>query len=232
MEAGVTAIGSPAPGAFYDARRGVYYTKPVLRGWLHLLWFVASLVLGPLLVARAHGATRITALTVYAVSVSGLFGISALYHCGNWTAAWRRRLQRLDHAMIFFLIAGTATPAFLLTERGTFGLASVIAMWTLTLAAGGIHLAWMSAPELLVGATFVGLGWAAGLALPEVWIHAGVAPGVLMLAGGLLYTAGALCYHRRRPDPSPSVFGYHEVFHACVCAAAACQYLAIARYIA
>jgi hypothetical protein len=84
--------------------------------------------------------------------------------------------------MIFFLIAGTATPAFLLTGRGTFGLASLIAMWTLTLAAGGIHLAWMSAPELLVGATFVGLGWAAGLALPEVWIHAGLAPGVLMLA--------------------------------------------------
>ena len=147
-----------AADALYDARRGVYYTKPVLRGWLHVLWFEASLVLGPLLVARAHGATRITA--------------------------------------------------------------------------GGIHLAWMSAPELLVGATFVGLGWAAGLALPEVWIHAGVTPGVLMLAGGLLYTAGALCYHRRRPDPSPSVFGYHEVFHACVCAAAACQYLAIARFIA
>jgi hemolysin III len=232
MEADVTAIGSPAAGACYDARRGVYYTKPILRGWLHLLWFVASLVLGPLLVARAHGATRITALTVYAVSVSGLFGISALYHRGNWTAAWRRRLQRLDHAMIFFLIAGTATPAFLLTGRGTFGLASLVAMWTLTLAAAVTHLAWMSAPELLVGATFVGLGWAAGLALPEVWIHAGVAPGVLMLAGGLLYTAGALCYRRRRPDPSPAVFGYHEVFHAYVCAAAACQYLAIARFIA
>jgi hemolysin III len=90
----------------------------------------------------------------------------------------------------------------------------------------------MSAPELLVGATFVGLGWAAGLALPWVWIHAGVAPGVLMLAGGLLYTAGALSYHRRWPDPYPSVFGYHEVFHAYVCAAAACQYLAIARFIA
>jgi hemolysin III len=232
MEAGMTAIGSPAAGALYDARRGVYYTKPILRGWLHLLWFAASLVLGPLLVARAHGATQITALTVYAVSVSELFGISALYHRGNWTAAWRRRLQCLDHTMIFFLIAGTATPAYLLTERGTFGLASLIAMWTLTLAAAAIHLAWMSAPELLVGATFAGLGWAAGLALPEVWIHAGVAPAALMLAGGLLYTAGALCYHLRRPDPSPSVFGYHEVFHAYVCAAAACQYLAIARFIA
>ena len=89
----------------------------------------------------------------------------------------------------------------------------------------------MSAPELVVGATFVGLGWVAGLALPGVWIHAGAAPGVLMLAGGLLYTAGAISYHRRRPDPYPSVFGYHEVFHACVCAAATCQYVAIALFI-
>lgn len=228
----MTAIGSPAPGAFYDAQRGVYFTKPAWRGWLHVLCFAASLVVGPLMVACAHGATPITALSVYAVSVSSLFGVSALYHRGNWTAVWRRRLQRLDHMMIFFLIAGTATPAYLLTDRGTFAVASLIAMWTLTLAAAAIHLAWMSAPELLVGATFVGLGWAAGLALPQVWIHAGVTPGILLLAGGVLYTVGALSYHRRWPDPSPSVFGYHEVFHTYVCAAAVCQYLAIARFIA
>ena len=122
-----------AVDAFYDARRGVYYTKPVLRGWLHLLWFEASLVGGTLLLARAHGATRITAIAIYAASVSALFGVSALYHRGNWTAAWRRRLQRLDHAMIFFLIAGTATPAFLLATRGVFGLACLIVVWTLTL---------------------------------------------------------------------------------------------------
>ncbi len=221
----------PAVDALYDARRDVYYTKPVLRGWLHLVWFEASLVFGALLLARAHGATRIVAGAIYAASVSALFGISALYHRGNWTASWRRRLQRLDHAMIFFLIAGTATPAFLLAIRGAFGLVCLLVMWTLTLAAAAIHMAWMSAPELVVGATFVGLGWVAGLALPGVWIHAGAAPGALMLAGGLLYTAGALSYHRRRPDPCPSVFGYHEVFHACVCAAAACQYVAIALFI-
>ena len=220
-----------AVDAFYDARRGVYYTKPILRGWLHLLWFEASLVGGTLLLARAHGVARISAIAVYAVSVSSLFGVSALYHRGNWTARWRRRLQRLDHAMIFFLIAGTATPAFLLAARGVFGLVCLIVLWALTLAAAAIHLAWMSAPELLVGATFVGLGWVAGLALPGVWLHAGAAPGVLMLAGGLLYTAGAIFYHRRLPDPYPSVFGYHEVFHACVCAAAACQYVAIALFI-
>jgi hemolysin III len=225
------APGPPAADALYDARRGVYYTKPVLRGWLHLVWFEISVVIGTLLLARAHGATRITAAAIYAASVSALFGVSALYHRGNWTAAWRRRLQRLDHAMIFFLIAGTATPAFLLANRGPFGLVCLIVMWTLTLTAAAVHMAWMSAPEVVVGGTFVGLGWVAGLALPGVWIHAGVAPAVLVLAGGLLYTAGALSYHRRRPDPYPSVFGYHEIFHAYVCAAATCQFTAIALFI-
>src|SRR5690242_613813 len=229
-----SAPAAPRPlvaDALYDARRGVYYTKPVLRGWLHLIWFGASLVFGTLLLARAHGAARITALAIYAASVSALFGISALYHCGNWTDAWRRRLQRLDHAMIFFLIAGTATPAFLLALRGAFGLACLIVMWSLTLTAAATHLARMRAPEVVVGATFLALGWMAGLALPGVWIHAGAAPGALMLAGGLLYTTGALSYHRRRPDPYPSVFGYHEVFHAYVCAAATCQFIAIALFI-
>ncbi len=125
---------APQPaGALYDARRDPYYAKPVLRGWLHLLWSGASLAGGTLLLARAHGATRITAIAIYAASVSALFGTSALYHRGNWNAAWNRRLQRLDHAMIFFLIAGTATPAFLLTTRGAFGLAILIALWALTL---------------------------------------------------------------------------------------------------
>jgi hemolysin III len=218
----VTAAGSPAGQPLYDARRGVYYVKPVLRGWLHLLYFGASLVSGPLLLASGHGAVRTTAVAVYSASVSALFGISALYHRGTWTEAGRRRLQRLDHAMIFFLIAGTATPAFLLDAPRGWGLAGLLVMWALTLIAAAIHLVWMNAPELLVGGTFVGLGWAAGLSLP----------GVLMLAGGLLYTAGALSYHRRWPNPYPSVFGYHEVFHAYVCAAAACQYVAIAWFIA
>jgi hemolysin III len=150
--------------ALYDAGRGVYYAKPALRGWLHLLWFGASLVFGTLLLARAHGPTRITTLAIYAASVSGLFGISALYHRGNWTAGWSRRLQRLDHAMIFFLIAGTATPVFLLAARGAFGLVCLIVMWALTLTAAVVHLAWMRAPEVVVGATFVGLGGLPGAA--------------------------------------------------------------------
>ena len=212
--------------------RVVPCAKPLLRGWLHLIWFEASLVLGTVALAREHGGVRIAALAIYTPIVSAMFGVSALYHRGDWNAAWRRRLQRLDHAMIFLLIAGTATPAFLLTTRGGFRLTCLIAIWSLTFAAGAIHMAWMGAPELLVGSTFVGLGWAGGLALPAVWVHSGVAAGALMLAGGLLYTAGALSYRRRRPDPYPSVFGYHEVFHVFVCAAATCQYIAITVFVA
>ncbi|HEY2578981.1 MAG TPA: hemolysin III family protein [Streptosporangiaceae bacterium] len=218
------------PDTLYDTGHNAC-TKPVLRGWLHLIWFEASLVAGTLLLVREHGGTRITASAIYAASVSGMFGISALYHRGNWGAAGRQRLQRLDQAMIFFLIAGTATPAFLVAARGTFGLTCLIVMWALTLTAAGIRMARMNVPELVAGGIFVGLGWVGGLSLPWVWAHAGVTPAVLMLAGGVLYTAGALAYHRRQPDPSPSVFGYHEVFHTFVCAAATCQYLAIALFI-
>src|SRR6202044_3518964 len=103
-------------------------------------------------------------------------------------------------------------------------------MWALTLTAVAVRLVRASAPEFVAGALFIGLGCAGGLALPWAWIHAGTASGVLLLVGGLIYIAGALLYHRRWPDPYPSVFGYHEVFHVCVCAAAACQFAAIARF--
>ena len=226
----MTSVGSTTGPArqrggrtFYDARRGVHYVKPALRGWLHLVGFGASVVVGILLLTGVQGDARITAGAIYAASVSALFGASALYHRGNWTNAWRQRLQRLDHLMIFFLIAGTATPGFLIAMPGALGLTCLIVVWTLAVAAAAVHMAWMNAPELVVGGTFVGLGWAAGVALPAVWIHAGTGPGLLVLAGGVLYTAGAICYRRRRPDPVPSVFGYHEVFHAYVCAAAGCQ---------
>jgi hemolysin III len=220
-----------AAGWFYDARRGVHYTKPVMRGWLHLLWFVASLVISTVLLAQARGDARVISIAVYAASVSALFGVSALYHCGTWTDTWRRRLQRLDHAMIFFLIAGTATPTYVMAARGAVGVTGLIVLWTLTGTAAIIHMTWMNAPERLVGGTFIGLGWVAALALPAVWVHSGAVPGLLMLAGCLLYLTGAISYHFRWPDPCPSVFGYHEVFHVFVCAAAACQYAAIALYI-
>lgn len=226
-----TGLHEPQTG-LYDSRRDIYYPKPAWRGWLHLLWFEAALVLGTLLLATSHGTKTLVAVAIYTASVVGLFGTSALYHRGNWSPCWSSRLQRLDHTMIFILIAGTATPAFLLATPGTFGLVGLIVTWSLTAVALLLHLVWMDAPEKLVGATFIGLGVVASMALPSVWTSKGVAPFLLLLIGGLLYAAGAISYHQRRPDPCPSVFGYHEVFHSFVCVAAACQYVAIGVYIA
>jgi hemolysin III len=225
-----TDAGPTGAGLLYDARRGVYYARPALRGWLHLLCFWASLAGGALLVARAHGGAQVTAVLVYSASLSALFGTSAAYHRGTWSAVTRLRLRRLDQAMIFFLIAGTATPAFLLCAPAGAGPAALAVMWALTLAAAAVRLARPATPELAAGALFIALGCAGGLALPWAWTRAGTASGVLLLAGGLLYIAGALSYHRRWPDPYPSVLGYHEVFHVYVCAAAACQFAAIARF--
>jgi hemolysin III len=154
--------------------------------------------------------------------------VSALYHRGNWGPAAMRMLQRADHVMIFLSIAGTATPVFLLAVPGTFGTVCLIVLWSLTAVATGAHLTRMRAPEWLVGGAFVGLGAANVVALPALWTNGGIAAAILVMAGGLLYITGAVAFHRRRPDPSPAVFGYHEVFHAFVCAAATCHYVAIA----
>lgn len=222
-----SAVAAGSRPMLLDARRGLYYPKPALRGWLHLLWFEASLVVGTLLLTHADGTRQISAVAIYAATVTGLFGTSALYHRGNWGPLASSWLQRLDHAMIFLLIAGTGTAAFLLTAPTAYAAIGLSVLWGLTAAAIVTHLIWMNAPEKLAGAIFLGLGWTAGTAEPAVWVHAGIAPALLLLAGGVLYTVGAVSYYRRRPDPVPAVFGYHEVFHAYVCAAAACQYIAI-----
>lgn len=221
----------PPTDQLYDARRRCYYEKPALRGWLHLALFQVSLVIGTLVLTQVHGAARIVTAAVYAATVSALFGTSALYHRGRWGERASRILQRLDHLMIFFLIAGTATPAFILGLPGPPGIIGACVLWGLTISAAVIHLFWMHAPEKLVGGTFISLGVAAGAALPAVWVHSGVPAGTLMLIGGALYIVGALAYHARWPDPAPSVFGFHEVFHTFVGLAAACQYVSIALFV-
>jgi hemolysin III len=226
-------LDEPLPSAprLYDARRRVEYDKPKLRGWLHLLAFESALVLGTIVIARAHGATETAVAAVYAAAVAGLFGVSALYHRGHWRARASAWLQRLDHSMIVLLIAGSATPPMALCLPGVLRPVGLIALWTLAGAAIGLRLAWMHAPERLVGSIYVGLGVASGAAIPAVWLHSGPAPALLLLAGGVLYVVGAIGYHRRRPDPQPSVFGYHEVFHTYVTVAAACHYVAIGCFL-
>ena len=222
---------SVAATALYDRRRNLTYLRPRWRGWLHLACFEASLVMGTLLIATAQGARQHIAAAVYAGAVSGLFGVSALYHRGRWSTRAALWLQRLDQVMILVLIAGTSTPPLLLCLPAAAALIAVATIWAITALATVTRQVWLAAPEPLVGAMFLTLGWAAAAAVPAVWIDAGIAPAILLISGGVLYTVGAVCYHHRCPDPAPAVFGYHEVFHLFVSAAAVCQFTAIAIYI-
>ena len=206
--------------------------KPRLRGVLHQWAFAVSVVLGLVLVLAASGGRETVAAAVYAGSVAALLGTSALYHRVNWSRASARRwMRRLDHAMIFVLIAGTYTPFALLALDGTLATAILIAVWSG--AAGGIvlQLVWVDAPKWLSALVYVVLGWVAVLAFPGLIDGIGVLGTMLVAAGGLLYTLGAVVYALGRPDPAPTVFGYHEIFHALVIVAAALQYAAIAFYV-
>jgi len=215
----------------YDAVRGVGYPRPRLRGVLHQMSFAVSLVAGPLLVTAADGTTAKTAAGVYAASVTGMFAASALYHRIRWQEAARRRMQRLDHAMIFILIAGTYTPVLLLRMPTPYDVVGLCAVWGLALAGLIAHMYWLNAPELVIGGIYLGLGWLAVPAHPHLLNHNSPPRQGLIVAGGVLYTLGALGYHRRWPNPVPDVFGFHEVFHTFVSAAVACHYLAIALFV-
>lgn len=219
------------PERLHDSRRNLDYDKPRLRGWLHLLCFEAALVVGVLVIVAARGPAHTTVAAVYASTVTGMFGASALYHRGNWGPIAKAWLQRVDHLMIFLVIAGTATAPMALCVPAPYSWLGLTFLWTLTLLAAGGRLLRMRAPEWVSGMIFIGLGWGAGAAIPAVWTHSGVGPALLLIIGGVLYTVGALTYHLRRPDPSPAVFGYHEVFHVFVSLAAACQYVAIACFL-
>jgi hemolysin III len=222
------AVGGGAPGAA-AAGPGVR-VKPRLRGVFHQYAFFVSLGSGALLVLLAATTRASVAAAVYAGSVSALFGVSALYHRVTWTGPARRRMRRLDHAMIFLLIAGTYTPVGLLVLKGALASVVLAVVWGGALAGIVLELAWARAPRWLGGAVYLALGWVAVVAMPQLFARLGVAGGLLIVAGGLVYSAGALVYARRRPDPVPAVFGYHEVFHLLVIVGVAAHFLAISLF--
>lgn len=202
--------------------------KPRLRGVSHQFAFFASVVLGAGLVASASGARERAASAIFGVAVATMFGVSALYHRITWRPRARRLMRRLDHAAIYLLIAGTYTPFALLALSGAWRWTVLPIAWGGALVAIVYKLAWIDGPKWVSAILAVALGWVGVVALPQLWDHAGAAGVALLGAGGALYTAGAVVYTRRRPDPIPAVFGYHELFHALVIAAAACQYAAVA----
>jgi hemolysin III len=207
-------------------------TKPRLRGVSHQWAFFVSVAIGAALVVAAPAGEPRLAAAIYALSVAALFGTSALYHRITWAShAARRWMRRLDHSMIFFLIAGTYTPFALLALEGDLATVILIVVWAGALAGIFMKLLWIDAPKALVAVTYIMLGWVAVAAFPDLIERLGVAATTLVAVGGLLYTLGALVYAFQRPNPAPTVFGYHEVFHALVILAAALQYAVIAFYV-
>ena len=169
------------------------------------------------------------AALIYSVSVAALFGTSALYHRINWTSLSKRRwMRRLDHSMIFVLIAGTYTPFALLALHGALATAILIVVWSGALAGVALQLIWADAPRAVSAIVYIALGWVAVAAYPQMIDKVGVTGTVLVTVGGLLYSAGAIIYALKRPNPAPRVFGYHEIFHALVITAAALHYAVVA----
>ena len=204
--------------------------KPRLRGVIHEYALAVATVIGVLLVAAATTARERVAAIVFASAVAAMFGVSALYHTPNWSVRPRRWLRRLDHAMIYLLIAGTYTPVGLLVLSGAWQVSMLALVWTGTAVAIALKVVWIDSPNWVAAVLGVGLGWVGVAAFPQL-TSIGVAGLALLLAGGLLYTAGSVVYARQRPDPAPAVFGYHEVFHVFVTAAATCQYAAVAFFV-
>jgi hemolysin III len=204
--------------------------KPRLRGVSHQWAFFVSLGAGLALILLANGSTATIAAGIYAFSLSALLGISALYHRVDWRPGARRWMRRLDHTMIFVLIAGTYTPFALLVLHGTIAHVVLVAVWVTAGAGTVLNLLWWNAPKPVTAAVYISTGWIAILAFPQLWAGLGPIGFGLIVLGGILYTAGAVVYARRRPDPRPAVFGYHEIFHLLVIVAAACDFAAIAIY--
>ena len=206
--------------------------KPRLRGVLHQWAFAVSVVAGIGLVLEAASVRARLAVAVYALSVAALFGTSALYHRVDWrTLGARRLMRRLDHTMIFVLIAGSYTPFGLLVLHGTVATAILITAWSAALAGAVFKLIWIDVPGWLGAATYISIGWVAVIALPDLLDRLGIGAVAMLALGGILYSVGGVIYARKRPDPLPRVFGYHELFHLLVIAAAALQYAVVAFWI-
>jgi hemolysin III len=205
--------------------------RPLLRGVSHQYAFLASLATGTLLVTSTRSPVATAAAAIFAATVAGMFGASALFHRVNWSATAARWMRCLDHTGIFLVIGGSYMPYALLVLSGPVRVVVITLVWAGVSAAVALRFAWASAPGWLTATLGVTLGWVSLIALPELIEHVSP-PGLALLgAGGLLYTAGAIVYAIRRPNPFPTVFGFHEVFHLFVIAAVACQYASVAFYV-
>jgi hemolysin III len=225
------AMGERVDAAKEATAEAIAAVKPKLRGVSHEWAFFVSLICGAALIFFAKTPKATLAVAIYAVSLSALLGTSALYHRVNWKRPdVRQWMRRLDHSMIFFLIAGTYTPFALLAMHGTLATAILVVVWVGAIGGAIVEMVWIGHPKWVSALVYLAIGWVAVAAFPELWNSLGPLGASLLAAGGLLYTAGAVVYATQRPDPNPAIFGYHEVFHAFVIAAAAIQFAVIAFF--
>lgn len=205
--------------------------KPKLRGVSHHVAFYVALIATAALVALAPSGRASVAGAIYGATLVTLFGVSALYHRRNWSPPARQLMRRLDHSAIFLLIAGTYTPLFWLLDGESAHHRPLYIVWIG--AAVGIvkSLLWPNAPKAVTAALCLFLGWAVVGDVARLGPAMGAVTVSLLVIGGIIYSAGAVVYARKRPDPVPLVFGYHEIFHALVIAAAICHFAHVARVV-
>lgn len=199
-------------------RDAVTAVKPKLRGWLHAATFPVATVAGVLLVALAPTQEGRLAGAIYTVTAALLFGISALYHRGRWSPRVQDVLRRFDHANIFLIIAGTYTPFTIMLLDSWNATILLLLVWSGALIGIAFRVLWVGAPRWLYVPVYIALGWAAVFWLPSFAATGGAAVLTLIIIGGLAYSAGAIIYALKRPNPSPRWFGFHEIFHACTLA--------------
>jgi hemolysin III len=204
---------------------------PRLRGLLHAHAAWVATAAAAILVALAPTAAARVATLIYGAGLVALFSVSALYHRWTGDPRWKPWLRRLDHSTIFVFIAASYTPVALLVLDGTLQTVVLVSVWAGAAAGVTLSLAWITAPRWLVAGCYLALGWVATVALPELWREIGAAPLLLLAAGGLLYSLGAAVYATRRPNLWPRTFGFHEVFHALVIAAALAHFVAMAGWV-
>lgn len=203
------------------------FSRPILRGISHLVGFFASLVSGTFLVLAATAAAQLVASIIYGAGLALALGTSAAYHRIRWSKRLHPIIARIDHSMIFVLVASSFTPFLLLRLNGAWRLWSLIGIWSIAAIGITLRLIFPSLPRVLLVGLYLTMGWSAAALFPQLYGKLPTSSMTLLIVGGGLYSLGALVYLFKRPDPLPKIFGFHEIFHALVIAAATCHYAAI-----
>ena len=205
-----------------DGHRTAHHNKPLMRGWLHAVAAIGAIaVMVGLLVNTAHDLPRFFSVLVFGLSMILLYVVSSVYHIGSWTGRRFRVLRALDHANIFVLIAGTYTPICVNVLPRGLGMTVLVVIWSLAAVGVGASVLTLHLPRWIIAALYMGMGWVGVVVMPSLLRSLPAPASLLLLAGGMLYTVGAVVYALQRPNPLPRVFGFHEIFHLFVIAGSA-----------